>query len=107
MEHELLRESSNAKLTRSRIFLSLFIALLALTLLVIYSHEGIHEQEGRMIWVISFFVTQIISWIVTCPLYILILSRYLFKNQDKNKCSWWFEQQILIEDMKFVNELMR
>lgn len=97
-------EGTQSRLGRIRLLLYFSIAALQLTVLIIYSLEGIHNTSGRYIWVIVFFASQLIASFITIPLWILVLSIFAFKIKDNKQflSKYFYPYMILMEDYKHV-----
>jgi hypothetical protein len=68
-----------------RLLLWLSIIGLNLSLLVIYSLEGIHNTTGSLVWVLAFFAAQLLSFLVVTPL-------YLFAHSSWVASAYWHSQ---------------
>ena len=78
-------EATEKRLGRVRLLLYLIIAGLLLSVLIIYSLEGVHATPSQYHWVILFFCSQIISFFLISPLWIFIVSAIVFKFQEKKE----------------------
>lgn len=96
--------ATRRRLNRVRLLLYTLIAVLQLTVLVVYSLEGIHSTPGRTVWVGVFFASQAVGFFVMAPLWILALSSFVFKQQDRKQflSQYFYNQLVLLEDFKHV-----
>ena len=69
--------ATRTRLNRVRLLLYVLIAGLLLTVLVVYSLEGIHSTTGRTVWVGVFFASQAVGFLCITPLWILALASFV------------------------------
>jgi len=60
-----------------RFFVLILIVALQLSVLIIYSIDGIINTKGSLIWVIVFFASQVLSFFIFTPVLFLATSSYI------------------------------
>lgn len=100
---------------RGRYLAWALIAALQLVVLITYSLEGIHATSGSLAWVLVFFASQALSYLVVCPLYLYICSARVHSLYErlaadgdhdeeilKELADGYYWHMVLVEDWKHV-----